>query len=423
MNEVIALVDCDCFYVSCERVFNPKLESRPVVVLSNNDGCVVARSKEAKALGIPMGAPRFQWEDVFCRHDVSVFSSNYELYGDLSRRVMDTLGQFSPEVEIYSIDEAFLRFPADGRTPCEAIAAQIRRRVKQYTGVPVSIGIGPTKTLAKVATEFAKKKGEYNGVFDITDHTSFDDFLEKLPVGDVWGVGRRYSELLTRNEIRTARELRDAPDRWIRKQMTVVGLRTVWELRGIQCIPLELAPQPKQSIVCSRSFGRAVETLTEMKEAVASYMSRAAERLRRQSSVASSIQVFIETNRFNSDSQYANAITLQLDQPTAFTPELVRAAACAVERIFKPGYRYKRAGVMLLGIAPQDQAQYGLFSRPYSEREKRMMEAIDQINAKFGKGTIKVAATGLKKLWEMRCNLRSPRFTTRWSELPVVAAL
>jgi DNA polymerase V len=422
MTQVIALVDCDCFYVSCERVFNPKLESRPVIVLSNNDGCVVARSKEAKALGIPMGAPRFQWEDVICKNDVAVFSSNYELYGDLSRRVIGVLEQFSPDVEVYSIDEAFLAFPAKLGKSVSRIAAQIRQRVKQCTGVPVTIGIGQTKTLAKVAIEFAKKNAEYNGVLDLSDHSALDDFLARLPVSDVWGVGRRYTEKLARNGVSRARELRDLPDWWVRKHMTVVGLRTVWELRGVQCIPLEHAPLPKKSIICSGSFGRPIERLEELKEAVASSASRGAEKLRRQDSVASSIQVFIQTNTFSSGPQYANAITLQLEQPTAFTPELVSAAVSGAERIYRPGYRYKKAGIMLLGISSQDHVQQGFFGRPYREREKRVMEAIDQINNRFGRGTIKVAAAGLKQLWKMRCSNRSPRFTTRWSELPVVLA-
>lgn len=416
----IALVDCNNFYVSCERVFNPRLQGRPVIVLSNNDGIVVARSQESKRLGIPMGAPRHHWEDVIQCHDVAVFSSNYELYGDISRRVMNVLRRFSAEVEVYSIDEAFMAMPVASRADTERLAAEIRETVRRWVGIPVSIGIAPTKTLAKVATEFAKKSPEYQGVLDISDEP--EGFLEGLAVADVWGVGRRYSEKLARHGINTARELRDAADWWIRKYLTVVGLRTVWELRGIKCIGLELAPPAKQSIICSRSFGRGIAALVELKEAVATHAARGAEKLRRQNSIASSIQVFIETNRFKDEPQYGNCITMQLEQPSSYTPDIVRTATAGVERIYRQGYNYKRAGIMLMGIVPEDQAQLGFFGRVRTERDRKLMDVIDEINTRFGKGTIKLAAMGLKQSWQMRCQLRSPRFTTRWEELPVVRA-
>jgi DNA polymerase V len=418
----ILLVDCDNFYVSCERIFCPRLNGRPVLVLSNNDGIVVARSKEAKALGIPMGAPRFQWEDIIIRNNIEVFSSNYEFYGSMSRRVMNVLNQFSPEVEIYSIDEAFLHYPDTASIAYAEIATQIRQTVLQWTGLPVTVGIGATKTIAKVAVEFAKKETKFNGILDLTDTSILDGYLTKLSVGDVWGVGRRYAEMLAKKNITTARALRDLPDGWVRKRMTVVGLRTVWELRGISCLSLELAPPAKQSIICSRSFGRPIETLPELKEAVATYVSRATERLRRQSSVAAGLQIFIETNRFKDEPHYGNAITYRLEQPTAYTPDLVRIATTGVERIFQNGYQYKRAGAMLLEITPQDRLQRGFWGREYNEREKKAMAVVDQINARFGKGTIKVAATGLKQSWQMRSEMRSPRYTTRWGEIPVAIA-
>jgi DNA polymerase V len=420
----ILLVDCDAFYCSCERVFNPKLKHRPVIVLSNNDGIVVARSKETKALGIPMGAPRFQYDDLICRHDIAVLSSNYELYGDISRRVMGVLAQFSPLMEEYSIDEAFLSFPINQRPPCTLIGCEIQQRVKQCTGIPVTVGIGPTKTLAKVAVEFAKKNPEYGGVLDLSvPDCHINDFLDQLPVSDIWGVGRHYNELLVNNNIKTARELRDTSDDWIRHHMTVVGLRTVWELRGIQCLSLKLAP-PKQSIICSGSFGRPIDSLIDLKEAVATHVTRGADKLRRQHSIAHSIQVFIETNRFKAEPQYSNAITLKLDQPTAYTPELVQVAMAGLERVFKPQFNYKRAGIMLLGICSQEQVQGGFWGRAYSDRDKKAMAVVDQINARFGKGTIKIAACCLTKeqKWQMRCDKRSPRYTTRWEELMVAKA-
>lgn len=421
----ILLVDCDQFYVSCERAFNPRLRNRPVIVLSSNDGVVVSRSPEAKKI-IPMGAPRFQYDDLICREDVAVLSSNYELYGDISRRVMGVLAQFSPMMEEYSIDEAFLSFPINCRKPCTAIADEIRQRVKQWTGIPCTVGIGPTKTLAKAAVEFAKKNPEYGGVLDLSaKDCPIDDFLDGLPVADVWGVGRRYSELLINNNIKTALELRDAYDGWLREHLTVVGLRTVWELRGIQCLPLELAPPPKQSLICSNSFGRTIVSLTDLKEAVASHAARGAEKLRRQHSIANCIQVFIETNRFKAtEPQYSGSVTLRLDQPTAFTPELVQAAMAGLERIFKLGFNYKRGGIMLLGICSEDQVQGGFWGRAYTERDKKAMQAVDQINALFGKGTIKPAACSLTKdqIWQVRCDHRSPRYTTRWDELMVVRA-
>jgi DNA polymerase V len=421
----IMLVDADAFFVSCEQVFDLKLRNRPVIVLSNNDGIVVARSKEAKKL-IPMGAPRFQFDDIIWQHDVAVLSPNYELYGSMSARLMNILSQFSPNNEIYSIDEAFLSFAIKESKPCSVIAHEIRQRVRQWLGLSVTVGIGASKTMAKVAVEYAKKDPQYNGVLDLSrPDSNIDEFLDNLPVEDVWGIGRRYSELLINHNIKTALALRDANDEWVREHMTVMGLRTVHELRGIQCIPIELAPPPKQSIVCSRSFGRYINSITDLKEALATHVTRAAGKLRRQHSIAHSIQVFIQTNQFKtSDPQYSNSITIKLDQPTAYTPELMQAAQAGLERIFQPGYNFKRAGIMLLGLCSEDQMQGGFWGRAYIGRDKKAMEIVDQINARFGKDTIKIAACILTKdkKWQMRSDHCSPRYTTRWDELMIAKA-
>ena len=280
MPPLFALADCNNFYASCERVFNPKLAGRPAIVLSNNDGCVVARSNEAKALGIAMGVPAFQIRHLIRKHDVQVFSSNYALYGDLSQRVMETLQQFSPEVEVYSIDEAFLNLSGFTNINLTDYGRRIRATVKQWTGIPVSVGIAETKTLAKIANHVAKRTEGTDGVFDFTAWPDRDSVLARVLVEEVWGIGPNYARLLTQHGITTALGLRDADDHWIQKQMGVVGLRTVHELRGISCLPLEQCPPPKQGITCSRSFGRPVTTLAEMREAVAAYTARAAEKLR-----------------------------------------------------------------------------------------------------------------------------------------------
>ncbi len=416
---MFALIDCNNFYVSCERVFNPALEGKPVVVLSNNDGCVIARSNEAKSLGIGMGAPAFQCEGLFAKHNVYVFSSNYALYADMSRRVMDTLEQLSPAIEVYSIDEAFLTL--DGFASPTEYGRFLRNTVKRWTGIPISVGIGATKTLAKAAGWFAKKEPLWGGVVDISGRC--DELLERLEAGEVWGVGPRYAQLLARNGIFTARELRDAPDEWVRKHMSTAGLRTVWELRGTPCISLERVSMPKKGIVTSRMFGTPVEGLKELKEAVAAYAARAAEKLRSQGSVARCITVFIKTNRFSHDPEYSQSATARLPTPTAYTPELIRYAHKILERIYKPGHRYNKAGVMLTDIIPACEMQLDLLTPTQDHRRReRLMSSLDRINAQWGSDTIWYAAAGAAQRWRMRRSLLSARFTTSWNEIPVVRA-
>src|SRR3972149_3969523 len=422
MQSVLALVDCNNFYVSCERVFNPKLKGRPVVVLSNNDGCVVARSEEAKALCIPMGAPAFMYEGLFKTHKVETYSSNYTLYDDMSRRVMGTLAQFTPEIEFYSIDEAFLNLSGFSHLNLTEYAKEIKARVMKWTGIPISIGIGPTKTLAKLANKLAKKNPLCGWVMDITNHPRLDDFLQSVDVEDIWGVGRQYSRLLKRRGINTALDLKNASDVWVKKHMTIVGLRTVWELRGIPCIELEDLSEPNKQIIRSRGFGRPVDNLAELREAVTFHTTRAAEKLREQKLIASHISTFIEINRFKTEEpQYSKSAGCYLPEPTAYTPLLIKYALQCLDRIYREGFKFIRAGVVLIEIVPEDQIQLNLFvpSRPL-EKDKSTMKAVDRINIKWGSNTIKYASSGLEQSWRMKRAKLSPRYTTNWDEMLVV---
>ena len=428
-QRMFALVDCNNFYVSCERVFAPGVRGVPAVVLSNNDGCVIARSPEAKALGIGMGEPAFKREGFFRRNGVRVFSSNYALYGDMSRRVMQVLERFSPEMEVYSIDEAFLRLsPLPGAGVVEQARA-LRETVRRWTGITVSVGLGATKTLAKVANRIAKKDPAARGVFDLAAHPDPDGVLAGVEAGDVWGVGRRTVRKLAARGVRTALALRELPDAWVRRNMTVTGLMTVYELRGRSCIDLDNAPAPKQSITTSRSFGRPVTIWAHMAEAVAAYTARAAEKLRRQNGTASQIMVYIMTNPHKPDEpQYSNSRTTPLAVPTAHTPTLLKAARATLEAIYKPGYSYKKAGIILLGIESGPARRLSLLTLgpapavPEDPRAQQLMQALDAANQRWGRDTIHYADTGTGRAWKMRQSRKSPRYTTSWTELPVVGA-
>jgi DNA polymerase V len=421
MASRVGLIDANNFYVSCERVFDPALQGKPVVVLSNNDGCVIARSEEAKALGIPMGLPAFQLAQQFARHTIDVYSSNYALYGDMAARVMETLAQFTPEIEVYSIDEAFVSLTGID-TNLMTYGRLIRQTVAQWTGIPISIGIGETKTLAKLANRVAKRTKHAEGVIDLTVASTREAMLQATPVHEIWGIGPSYSRLLKAHAIHTAFQLREANDRWIRAKMGVVGLRIVWELRGIACLSLIQCPPPKKSLMVSRSFGKAITTLTEMQEAVATYMARAAEKLRRNRVAAGVLTVFLMTNRFTDEPQYSNAVTLTLPVATNDTAELLAYARSGVEHIFQVGFRYKKAGVLLTELVPAQQIQLSLFDMKDRERSARLMAAVDYLNTHMGAGTIRYAAMGGNPRWHMRSARRSPRYTTRWEELVVVRA-
>ena len=413
----IALVDCNNFYASCERVFQPKLRGKPVVVLSNNDGCVIARSNEAKALGIEMGAPWHLNREKFAKSGVWVKSSNYTLYGDMSARVMKTLLSFSPVLEIYSIDEAFLGLEGfDDRIATHM--QDLRATVLQWTGIPVSVGVAPTKTLAKVANRLAKKDPSAQGVKVLMDASSQETALSRLELSDLWGVARRLSERLQAQNITTPRALRDADPKTIRQNFGVVGERIVSELRGIPCIDIEEVAPNRKSLIASRSFGRPVETLNEMQDAVASYASRAAEKMRRQGLTTANLIVFIETNPFKKqDRQYRASQAVQLPIATGDTSRLVAAAKNGLHRIWVEGYRYKKAGVMLLDLTPAGAIQGSLFDRPDAPASLARMRAFDAINRRYGRDTLVIGRTSLKSGWKLRRDYISNRYTTSWSEL------
>jgi DNA polymerase V len=412
----VALVDCNNFYVSCERVFDPKLVARPVVVLSNNDGCVIARSDEAKALGIRMGTPVFRIEPLVDEHRVRVLSSNYALYGDMSQRVMGSLQEFTPEVEVYSIDEAFMRLEAETEDGLTRRAFEAREPVLRWTGVPVSVGLAPTKTLAKVANRLAKKSPESHGVLPLIELAEQTRALDETPVGEVWGVGPAYSKMLKRAGIDTARKLRDADRRWVRRRMTVVGARVVEELRGVTCLPLEECPPPKKSVTCSRSFGRAVTSIDELREAVALYLTRAAERLRRHALAAGVVTVFVSTNRFSPERQYSNTITYELAYATDATGELIGWAMKGLDQIYRAGYSYKKAGVILGRLKPAAQSPLRLYGDGEYERARRVMRAVDEINRRHGRETIKLGAARGGS-WQTKFLRRSRRYTTSLDEV------
>ena len=417
-----ALVDCNNFYVSCERVFNPKLEGRPVVVLSNNDGVVVARSEEAKALGIGMAIPFFEVRDIIKRGNVEVYSSNYTLYADFSRRVTSILTQFTPELEIYSIDEVFLNLSGFERTGLANYGRQIVQTVKKWTGIPTSIGIAPTKVLAKAANRLAKKTKAGGGVVDFTALSDLSGPLSKIKVGDLWGVGHQSEKKLKDRGIETALDLQEANDKEILQLLGVVGQRIVFELRGISCLPLGLVREVRKSLVVSRSFGHKVESLTELTEAVAEYASQAGERLRAEGLCAGVITVFAVTRSSGTPSQM-HAAGREFPVPTDSTPELIRAAEKGIEKIFQPGLLFRKTGVVLTGIVPDNEVQADLFDGEKRERNRRLMQALDAVNGELGPGLLRYAASGVKQDWRMKSEHRSRRYTTRWDELLEVRAI
>ena len=427
MKKAFALVDCNNFYASCERLFRPELNGQPVVVLSNNDGCIVARSNEAKALGMPMGAPLFKVKHLIARHKIHVFSSNYALYGDLSHRVMDVLRQMEPDVEVYSIDEAFIALPVTKVWDRVKYAAELRERVRKHVGIPVSIGIATTKTLAKIANRVAKKEAQCNGVFDLVGNSQIDQVLEKMEVNDVWGIGGRSTEKLNNRGIYTALDLKRADDTWIRKQLTVVGARTVMELNGISCISIENAPACPKSIMTSRSFGHPVTDIEDLREAVITFVSIAGAKLRKQGVEAGALNLFISTGPFDEKAQYSNNQTITLHQLTSSTPELITAALQGLKSLYRPGYRYRKAGIMLAGIVQQGysrQLDLFSFSQPAVKEDKELMTALDKINGKWGRSTIQYGMTIAEdKPWPMQQTRKSPAYTTNWQELPMVKAM
>lgn len=419
----IALVDCNNFYVSCERVFNPALIGKPVIVLSNNDGCAVARSQEAKDLGIAMGVPLFKIKSKIAKHGIEVYSSNYCLYGDMSARVMAILSNFSPKVEIYSIDEAFIDLSWLSGVELLNYVKQMRAIVMQWTGIPISIGIGPTKTLAKISNRVAKKDAKYRGVFIYPDWShEQDEFLKAIAVEDIWGIGRQYSIWLRANLINNTLELKNSPEYLIQPKMGIVGVRLHRELNGISCLGLELQPKPKKATCVSRSFARPVKTLGQMREAIATHITSAAAKLRKQQQSTMAITIFILTNRFK-DNYYSNSITLPLPVASNRTPELINAALRGLELIYRNGYEYKKAGVIMQGLQPENIQQGNVFLQDYDpQKQQRLTKTIDRLNATMGKNTVFWAASGINNLWATKRDNVSPRYTTSWDELPIVKA-
>jgi len=417
--QVFGLIDANNFYVSCERVFNAKLIGKPVVVLSNNDGCIVARSQEARAIsGLKMGVPLYQVQHLIDEYGVKTLSSNYALYGDFSNRVMRTLEEFTPEVEVYSIDEAFMNFGGLGEADLRDVGRRIRERVRRITGIPVSVGVAETKTLAKLANSVAKRLPEAQGVLDLTGSPDREQVLERTAVGDVWGIGLAYSKLLKARGIGNALQFARADRRWVRRAMTVVGARLHAELNGVSCLPLEAVPRPRKSLTCSRSFGADVVTLGDLKEAVALYMTKAAEKLRRERLAASVVTVFIQTSRFNpAEEQYANSVTHELLYPTDSSEELLDCALQATENLFRAGYRYKKAGIMLNALVPSDHLTRRMFHQDSWEKTRRISQAMDEINRKFGRNTVHYGAVNLDGRWQMKAGHRSPHYTTRLDEV------
>ncbi|MDR3641262.1 MAG: Y-family DNA polymerase [Humidesulfovibrio sp.] len=421
---LFALMDCNNFYASCERLFRPELKAKPVVVLSNNDGCVIARSGEAKALGIPMCAPAYQWEHAFRQHGVAVFSSNYALYGDLSNRVMSVLEDLAPCVEAYSIDEAFLDL--SGVAEPLALCRTIRERVGRHTGIPVSIGLARTKTLAKLAARRAKKDPALEGVFDLSACPDPDAVLRETEAGDVWGIGLRSAKRLLARGVRTALDFSRLPADWVRKELTVVGLQIQLELKGVSCLSVASAPAARRSVLCSRSFGQLVEDKEHLREAVCAFAARATEKLRAEGLEARALQVFTLTPRHREAlPQHQGQATVTLPGPTNFTPDIVAAALRGLDLAFRPGFAYQKAGVVLLGLAAASGRQHSLLDLPPEERRRQraLMHVLDSVNHRHGRGTLRLAISSAPdRPWHMRQHRRSPRYTTNWDELPRIGA-
>ena len=418
----IALIDVNNFYVSCERVFNPKLVGNPVVVLSNNDGCAVARSNEVKALGIGMGAPWFKFKDLAKQHGIISLSSNYALYADMSNRVMSILREYSPDQEVYSIDESFLDLTGFQSRDLVNYGQHMRKRILKWTGLPVCVGIGATKTLSKLANHCAKKRPVFNSVcnFNTMSPVELDDLLGQVDVGEIWGVGRKLAPKLQALGFNTVLDLKRANPERLRQQFSIVMEKTIRELNGTTCIELEEISPPKQQILRSRSFGQPVRDYESLAQSITLYMSSAAEKLRRQQSYAGSVHVYIRTSPFKPDDPlYSNGMTIPLPSPTDDTRRLVNVALWALKQIYKPNYNYAKAGVMLSDIVSIEGVQADLFSTSQaSPKSTALMTAMDSINRKMGKESIKLASEGFTRPWKMKQGNKSPSYTTKWCDIP-----
>ncbi len=421
-ERIFALVDCNNFFCSCERVFRPDLRNKPVVVLSNNDGCIVARSQEVKDLGVPMAAPYFKYKEVLTKNKVRVFSSNYQLYGDISNRVMSLLKEFSDEIEFYSIDEAFLRLDNIVSINYEKYAKEIRQKIIKCTDIPVSIGIGKTKTLAKIANDIAKKSN--SGVFVMLNDKLKDEVLKQTKVEDIWGVGFKTAQKLKLSSIQSAYQLMVKDTMWMRKYYKVTGEKIVRELNNISCFEIEDF-KPKKNIVCSRSFGYLVQDQEILKQILANYAVKACQKMRQQKSRAQGLAVFLKTNKFKtSDQQYKNIMIKGFDFATNDSSKIIKIAFQVLEEIFKKGYNYHKCGIILLDLISQDYEQGNLFANnDQNSKNEKLMKIIDIINHNYGKEAIFLAAQGIKRGWSLKCDHRSPRYTTNWNELYQIQSL
>lgn len=418
----IALIDVNNFYASCERVFNPKLEGKAVVILSNNDGCVIARNALTKSLGIPMGAPWFKLKDMARQHEIIALSSNYALYADMSNRVMSILSNYSPSQEVYSIDESFLDLTGINKNLVD-YAQSMRGKIKQWTGLPVCVGVGASKTLAKLANHVAKKRPEYNGVCNLNqlEPEQLNRLLGEISVGEVWGIGRKLAPRLNEHGILTVSDLKESDPEYMRQQFSVVMEKTVRELNGKACIDLEEVSPAKQQIISSRSFGKPVTDLESLSESVSLYISRASEKLRKQQSYAGAVTVYITTSPFTDEPKYSNTRIVSLPSPTDDTRQLVSVALWILKGIYKSGYRYQKAGVMLSAIVPAQGRQTDLFGfKQSASKSDKLMSVMDEINKKMGKQHLRIASQGYKQPWAMKQERKSQSFTTRWGELIMV---
>ncbi|MCD4737159.1 MAG: Y-family DNA polymerase [Bacteroidales bacterium] len=417
-ESVFALIDCNNFYASCEAVFQPRLAGRPVVVLSNNDGCVISRSEEAKAAGVKMGVPVFTIKEIIEENNVAVFSTNYTLYGDISQRVMNTLASFTPEIEIYSIDEAFLQLQlAQDKLSFFDLGKKIKNTVETWTGIPVSVGLGASKTLAKAAGYLAKKIEGNKGVCEIPKDTEGENLLDHIRIENLWGIGEKYSLFLQKNNIFTALELKNADDRWIRSHLGVMGQRIVSELNGTVCYPLNNNPDDKKEICTSRSFGKPLKKFEELEVATVSYVSRVGEKLRKQNLLARKLLVFIMTNKYATGPQYVNYKMIQLPVPTNNSSDLIHYTVIGLKHLFREGYLYKKSGIIVSELIPEQGEQLFLWQKGDSAKTRKLQKLMDELNLKEGKSKVRFAVEETNEFWKMKQEKLSQAYTTRWNDI------
>lgn len=420
MSRYFALVDCNNFYASCESLFFPSLEGKPVVVLSNNDGCVIARSEEAKAVGIKMGVPVFEIPEIIEQYNVNVFSTNYALYGDISQRVMNTISQLVPEMEIYSIDEAFVDLSFHSENELEDFGKKIRETVERWTGISVSVGIGPTKTLAKVANHLAKGDKKLNGVLSLSNLKLRESLLKNVNVADIWGVGEKYAQFFHKNKSNSAFDLLGSDENRIKEKLGLVGQRIILELRGVVCYPLNENPETKKEICTSRSFGNPIETYDELEQATTTYVAKVAKKLRNEKSLAQTLLVFVMTNKFAKGPQYVNYKIVKLPLASNQTTELIHYARIALKALYKEGFKYKKSGIIVSELIPDNAVQKSLWENQDRDKKQKLINTIDKINQQSGIDSVKFAIQGVEESWKMRQNNLSPRYTTQWKDILVV---